>query len=60
MTVPLHPELRAALLAELEGRAPRVDAGRVGAAFDFAAAKHERQKRESGRTSISQKLPGLF
>ena len=53
MTSPLHPELRALLLAELEGRAPRVDAGRVGAAFDFAAAAHDQQKRDSGEPYIS-------
>jgi GTP diphosphokinase / guanosine-3',5'-bis(diphosphate) 3'-diphosphatase len=53
MTSPLHPELRALLLADLEGRAPRVDAGRVGAAFDFAAANHDQQKRESGEPYIS-------
>jgi GTP pyrophosphokinase len=53
MTSPLHPELRALLLSDLEGRAPKVDGGRVGAAFDFAAANHDQQKRESGEPYIS-------
>ncbi len=53
MNPPLHPELRAALLAELEERAPRVESGRVGAAFDFAAQAHGPQMRESGEPYIS-------
>ncbi|HEY3216252.1 MAG TPA: bifunctional (p)ppGpp synthetase/guanosine-3',5'-bis(diphosphate) 3'-pyrophosphohydrolase [Candidatus Eisenbacteria bacterium] len=46
-------ELRAALAAELEGRAPRVDRDRVVACFDFAAAAHGDQRRESGHPFIS-------
>jgi len=42
-----HPELRSALIAELQARAPRVDADRVAACFDFAAAAHGDQRRES-------------
>jgi guanosine-3',5'-bis(diphosphate) 3'-pyrophosphohydrolase len=53
MNVPLHPELRAALLAELEERAPKVDAARVGVAFDFAAVAHGPQRRESGEPFVS-------
>jgi len=48
-----HPELRAALLAELEERAPKVDRDRVGAAFDFADQAHGDQRRESGLPFIS-------
>ena len=32
-----HPQLRAALIAALDERAPRVDRDRVAACFDFAA-----------------------
>jgi len=53
MTGPMHPELRAALLAEVESRAPRVDSERVGTAFDFAAAAHGPQQRESGEPFVS-------
>jgi len=48
-----HPELRAALMAALAERAPRVDRDRVGAAFDFAAAAHGEQKRASGEPYVS-------
>jgi GTP pyrophosphokinase len=48
-----HPELRAALIAELEERAPRVDVDRIGACFDFAAAAHGPQMRESGEPYVS-------
>jgi GTP pyrophosphokinase len=48
-----HPELRAALIAELEERAPRVDVDRIGACFDFAAAAHGPQQRESGEPYVS-------
>ena len=48
-----HPELRAALLAELQERAPRVDPDRVAACFDFAAAAHGPQRRESGEPYVS-------
>ncbi len=54
MTTPVaHPELRAALLAELQQRAPRVDAARVGACFDFAAVAHGPQRRESNEPYIT-------
>ena len=48
-----HPELRSALLAELQARAPKVDADRVGACFDFAAAAHGSQRRESDEPYMS-------
>ncbi len=48
-----HGELRAALLAELESRCPKVDRERVGACFDFADAAHGDQRRESGQPFIS-------
>ncbi len=48
-----HPELRAALVAELEERAPRVDRDRVATAFDFADQAHGDQRRESGQPFIS-------
>lgn len=48
-----QPELRAALLAELEERAPKVDRDRVGACFDFAAAAHGQQLRRSGHPFVS-------
>src|SRR6185436_3453593 len=38
---------RSALIAELQACAPRVDADRVAACFDFAAAAHGDQRRES-------------
>ena len=48
-----HPELRAALVAELEERAPKVDRDRVATAFDFADQAHGDQMRESGQPFIS-------
>ena len=48
-----HPELRAALLAALDERAARVDRDRVAACFDFAAAAHGDQKRESGEPFVT-------
>jgi GTP pyrophosphokinase len=51
-----HPELRAALVAELEERAQKVDRDRVGAAFDFADQAHGDQRRESGQPFISHAL----
>jgi (p)ppGpp synthase/HD superfamily hydrolase len=48
-----HPELRAALLAEFEERAQKVDRDRVAAAFDFADQAHGDQRRESGQPFIS-------
>jgi GTP pyrophosphokinase len=53
LTAAAHAELRAALLAELQQRAPKVDADRVGACFDFAAAAHGAQRRESGEPYMS-------
>jgi hypothetical protein len=52
----LHPELRAALLAALDERAPRVDRDRVAACFDFAARAHGEQRRESGEPYISHAI----
>ena len=49
-------ELRAALLAELEERAPKVDRDRVAACFDFAAAAHGDQKRLSGQPFVSHAI----
>jgi len=43
-----HPELRAALIAAVDERAPKVDRDRVAACFDFAAQAHTGQRRESG------------
>jgi GTP diphosphokinase / guanosine-3',5'-bis(diphosphate) 3'-diphosphatase len=51
-----HPELRAALLAELEERAPKVDRDRVAAAFDFADQAHGDQQRASGQPFISHAI----
>jgi GTP pyrophosphokinase len=48
-----HPELRAALLAEMEERSAKVDRDRVAAAFDFADQAHGDQRRESGQPFIS-------
>src|SRR5436309_7359827 len=48
-----HPNLRAALIAALDERAPRVDRDRIAACFDFAARAHGDQKRESGLPYIS-------
>jgi len=48
-----QPELRAALLAVLDERAPRVDRDRVAACFDFAYRAHGEQKRESGEPYMS-------
>ena len=53
MTTPHHPELRSALLAEIDERAPRVDGDRVGVAFDFAAAAHGDQRRDSGEPYVT-------
>ncbi|MBI1799696.1 MAG: bifunctional (p)ppGpp synthetase/guanosine-3',5'-bis(diphosphate) 3'-pyrophosphohydrolase [Candidatus Eisenbacteria bacterium] len=44
-----HPELRAALIAALDERAPRVDRDRVAACYEFAARAHGEQLRESGQ-----------
>jgi GTP pyrophosphokinase len=49
----VHPELRAALIAALDQRAPRVDRDRVAACFDFAARAHGDQKRQSGHPYVS-------
>ncbi len=46
-------ELRAALLAALDEKAPRVDRDRVAACFDFAAQAHGAQRRASGEPYIS-------
>jgi GTP pyrophosphokinase len=46
-------ELRAALLAALDEKAPRVDRDRVAACFDFAAQAHGAQRRASGQAYIS-------
>ncbi len=43
-----HPEIRAAFLAAIDERAPRVDRDRIAAAFDFAAHAHGVQVRRSG------------
>ncbi len=48
-----HPELRAALIAALDERAPKVDRDRVAACFDFAARAHGEQKRESGEPYVT-------
>jgi GTP diphosphokinase / guanosine-3',5'-bis(diphosphate) 3'-diphosphatase len=48
-----QPELRAALLAALDERAPRVDRDRVAACFDFAVKAHGEQRRESGEPYVS-------
>ncbi len=48
-----QPELRAALLAALDERAPKVDRDRVAACFDFAAQAHTGQRRESGEPFVS-------
>ena len=48
-----HPELRAALLAALDERAPRVDRDRVAACFDFTARAHGDQRRVSGQPYVS-------
>jgi GTP pyrophosphokinase len=54
MTAPdLHPDLRAALLADFEERAPKVDRDRVAACFQFAAGAHGSQLRESGQPFVS-------
>ncbi len=51
-----HPELRAALMSALAERAPRVDRDRAGACFDYAAAAHGTQRRESGEPFISHSV----
>jgi GTP pyrophosphokinase len=48
-----HLELRAALIAALDERAPKVDRDRVAACFDFADQAHGGQRRESGEPFIS-------
>ncbi len=48
-----HPELRAALIAALDERAPKVDRDRVAACFDFAARAHGEQRRESGEPYVT-------
>jgi GTP pyrophosphokinase len=48
-----QPELRAALLAALDERAPRVDRDRVAACFDYAVRAHGDQRRESGEPYVS-------
>ncbi len=48
-----HLELRAALIAALDERAPRVDRDRVAACFDFVAQAHRDQLRESGQPYVS-------
>ena len=48
-----HLELRAALIAALDERAPRMDRDRVGACFDFAAQAHGAQLRESGQPYLT-------
>jgi GTP pyrophosphokinase len=50
---PSHPELRAALLAALDERAPKVDRDRAAACFDFADRAHGVQRRESGEPFVS-------
>ncbi len=49
----LHPELRAALLAALDEHAPKVDRDRVAACYDFAAAAHGEQRRQSGEPHMA-------
>jgi GTP pyrophosphokinase len=48
-----HPELRAALIAALDERAPRVDRDRAAACFDFVDRAHGAQLRESGQPFVS-------
>ncbi len=48
-----HPELRAALIAALDERAPKVDRDRVAACFDFVDRAHGDQLRESGQPFVS-------
>jgi GTP pyrophosphokinase len=48
-----HPELRAALIAALDERAPKVDRDRVGACFDFASQAHGDQQRVSGEPYVT-------
>jgi GTP diphosphokinase / guanosine-3',5'-bis(diphosphate) 3'-diphosphatase len=48
-----HPELRAALIAALDERAPRVDRDRVAACFDFVDRAHGPQLRQSGLPFVS-------
>ena len=47
------PELRAALIAALDERAPRIDRDRVAACFEFAAQAHGAQRRESGQPYLT-------
>ena len=55
-----HPELRAALIAALDERAPKVDRDRVAACFDFAARAHGEQRRESGEPYVSHVVAVLL
>jgi guanosine-3',5'-bis(diphosphate) 3'-pyrophosphohydrolase len=48
-----HPELRAALVAALDERAPKVDRDRVAACFDFVDRAHADQRRESGQPYVT-------
>ena len=48
-----HPELRAALIAAHDERAPKVDRDRVAACFDYAARAHGEQRRESGEPYVT-------
>ena len=48
-----HPELRAALIAAFDERAPKVDRDRVAACFDFVDRAHGEQLRESGQPFVS-------
>jgi len=49
----LHPELRAALLAAIDERNAKVDRDRIAATYDFAAAAHEGQLRQSGEPHVA-------
>lgn len=51
-----HPELRAALMSAVAEKAPKVDRDRVAACYDFAAAAHGDQKRESGQPYVSHSV----
>ncbi len=48
-----HPELRAALIAALDERAPKTDRDRVGACYEFVARAHGDQRRESGEPFVT-------
>jgi GTP pyrophosphokinase len=51
-----HPELRAALIAALDERAPKVDRDRVAACFDFVDRAHGEQLRESGQPFVTHSV----